>query len=169
MLLRDAKTFGKSGGFTLVELLIAVSLIAVLSGIILGVLDIPGTRKKTRDSQRIADLRKVQVALELYFSDVSRYPNPSPVCTGDGWCSISNLGVLVSDYIDVIPSDPSTNTYSYRTNAAGSIYALAAIMEVTSSNDTDMCSGLSSWSTLTSDGSTPAGYGEDLCYGVENQ
>lgn len=122
-------------GFTLVELLIAISLIAILSGVLLSVINPRGIQRKARDSQRVADLAKVKVALESYFTDHRAYP------VSGSWVLVHNVSGLVTDYINVLPRDPkedlacaTTNwrSYYYKTDSTGSRYVLATNVEVSS-------------------------------------
>lgn len=55
-------------GFTLLELLITISIIAILSLIIIFILNPAETLKKSRDAQRIADLSTLKTALGLYLT-----------------------------------------------------------------------------------------------------
>jgi len=59
-------------GFTLVEMLIVIAIIAVLSTLILR--GIGGALPKSRDARRIGDLRNVQSSLELFYSKQGTYP-----------------------------------------------------------------------------------------------
>lgn len=99
------ETKNSDKGFTLVELLIAISLIAILSGVLLGVLNPLGIQKTSRDSQRISDLAKIKVALENYFADNRAYPT-----NGSAWVKASGtslpLSALVSSYTARVPADP---------------------------------------------------------------
>ncbi len=54
-------------GFTLIELLVVISIIGLLSSIVLASLSI--TRASARDSERIAAVKQIQNALELYALD----------------------------------------------------------------------------------------------------
>ena len=57
---------GKSArGFTLIELLVVIAIIGILSSVVLASLN--SARKKGRDARRIADLKQLQLALELYY------------------------------------------------------------------------------------------------------
>ena len=124
-------------GFTLVELLIAISLIGILTGVLLAVINPRGIQSKARDSQRISDLAKVKVALESYFSDNRKYPNPST-----GWIKLSTLSTyLEGSYINKLPADPKATVtagcnidnwreYYYKTNAGGTVYVLATNLEI---------------------------------------
>ncbi len=59
-------------GFTLVELLVVIAIIGLLST--LAVVSLGSARSKARDARRISDIKQVQSALELYFSDAGAYP-----------------------------------------------------------------------------------------------
>ena len=54
-------------GFTLIELLVVISIIGLLSTVVLASLNT--ARVKARDAQRIAALKEIQKAVELYASD----------------------------------------------------------------------------------------------------
>lgn len=154
------KTYKNHSGFTLIELLVVITVIGALSGILLGVINSSGVRAKARDSQRIADIKKIQTALELYFADNRAYPVSNGGTGNDSWEQIGPgstgnqiVGALQPSYIDPVPQDPqgeSANNadpcgspdfqrYHYRTQNSGQTYYLAAILEVTSSNDESPC------------------------------
>jgi len=59
-------------GFTLIDLLVVISIIGLLSSVVLATLD--SARVKARDAQRITALKQIQTALELYYADNGRYP-----------------------------------------------------------------------------------------------
>ncbi len=61
----------KAGGFTLLELLIVVSIIAILSVALIFVLNPAETLKKTRDAQRISDMATLKTSLALYMTSTS--------------------------------------------------------------------------------------------------
>ena len=167
----------KSKGFTLIELMIVVLIIGILSGVTLGVLNSSGIRQKAKDAQRVSDIKRIQTALELYFSDRRGYPKTS------GWVSANTgLSSLVGPYIDKIPTDPGGLTganpcaaasagtyYSYITENTALTYAsqyiLTSRMEISSSDDISACAGLTNWT-----GSMSCAVPADVyCYGVQNQ
>ena len=123
-------------GFTLIEILVAVTIIAVLVSI--GVVSYASVNKRSRDAKRKGDVEQLRSALEMYRADIGYYPN-----TGSGsWEDASGLSaVLVSTYLPAIPSDPkSTQVYRFRaTNISGGNYygyCISAILESEDPNDT---------------------------------
>ena len=85
-------------GFTLVELIVVITIIILVTGV--GMVSFVGINKRSRDSRRIADLKKVSIALEVYRQEVGNYP--------------ANLSLLVPDYMDVVPTDPKAFSYYYQ-------------------------------------------------------
>jgi len=109
-------------GFTLIEILIVVAIIALLSSVILVGL---GTfRAKGRDSRRMADLREVQNGLELYFIKNGWYPNASD------WNGVTTALTGAGIGVSVIPRDLSSGwSYGYCVFNNGLNYVIAAYLE----------------------------------------
>lgn len=72
--LRQKRKFVKQG-FTLVELLIVVAIIGILATVVL--ISLNDARTKARDVRRLADVRQVALALELYYNKVGSYISAS--------------------------------------------------------------------------------------------
>lgn len=123
-------------GFTLIEVLVAVTIIAVLVSI--GVVSYTSVNKRSRDAKRKGDIEQIRSALEMYRADIGYYPN----INNGSWTNAAGLSaVLVPTYIPAVPSDPkSTQTYRYKeTNISGSNYygyCLTAYLESAEENDT---------------------------------
>lgn len=99
-------------GFTLIELLVVIAIIGLLSSVVLASLN--GARNKSKDARRIADLRQIQTALELYYSDNNAYPNTSGAWRSEcaAWGNLAPDNVipgLVPTHIPSFPSDPAMN------------------------------------------------------------
>ncbi len=112
----------KKPAFTLIELLVVIAIIGILAT--LAVVSLQNARKNARDAKRIADVRQMQTALELYHNDTGVYP-----LTGEIDSTIATGGVT---YMVVVPTAPtpadgdceeSDNTYTY-TSADGLTYAI---------------------------------------------
>lgn len=113
-----------SKGFTLVELLITIALVAILSGSVL-YLSVSGNLKKGRDGRRKADLESIRSALEIYRSDCGTYPG---TVTFGG--SVSGACPTSQVYMQTVPNDPlSTQIYTYSKTGTFS-YLLCANLEV---------------------------------------
>ncbi|HPY08877.1 MAG: type II secretion system protein [Patescibacteria group bacterium] len=59
-------------GFTLIELLVVIAIIGLLST--LSILALNSARARARDAKRVADVKQIQTALELYYNDAGDYP-----------------------------------------------------------------------------------------------
>lgn len=120
-------------GFTLIELLVVIAIIGLLST--LAVVALGSARQKARDSKRLSDLKQVQTALELYYTDNNAYPTEATAVTlGDTnyVCLNSASGFTTtgcpSPYMGLVPSDPGTGSYSY-VSASGTTYTISASLE----------------------------------------
>jgi len=106
-------------GFTLVELLVVMSIVAILAT--LGMTIYSTVLKNSRDSKRQADLAThIQPALEQYFADQLYYPVlgtgscPATPSVDDGkfrmGCALRNSGGTKT-YSQSLPADPITSNY----------------------------------------------------------
>lgn len=118
-------------GFTLIELLVVIAIIGLLST--LAVVALGSARQKARDSKRLSDLKQVQTALELYYTDNNTYPTSTNstlgtgnfVCLGSGGWGATGCA---SPYMGLVPSDPGTGSYVY-TSASGTSYSIVGAIE----------------------------------------
>src|SRR3954469_19188466 len=94
----------KVRGFTLIELLVVIAIIGVLASIVLASLD--SSRKKGRDARRLADVKQLQLALELYYDQNNSFPGD---ISNAGTCGTGSCAALLTGpgYISVVPKDPS--------------------------------------------------------------
>jgi prepilin-type N-terminal cleavage/methylation domain-containing protein len=110
-------------GFTLIEILIVVAIIALLASTVL--IGLGTVTQKGRDARRISDLKSIQVGLELYFTKTGSYP-PTPANWSDLQATLKGAAIGVS----TVPNDPrATATYLYAASADGTTYKLAADLE----------------------------------------
>jgi type II secretion system protein G len=139
--------YGSSKGFTLIELLVVVAIIGLLASIIL--VSLNGARSKGSDARRIADIREIQNALELYLQTCRSYPNVLSLTANNGSCP---GGVTLGTFLSSIPKDPRSNDgYLYTAFGSGApcySYHLGADLEVgqdegadVSANGASKCTG----------------------------
>lgn len=117
------KLRNKNKGFTLIELLVVIAIIGLLASVVL--LALNSARAKSRDAKRLADVRQLASAFEMYFNDNNSYPTYSGAA---GTLSVDTAPGLAPDYIGIIPKAPTpadgdcqgSNDYTYFTNITGS-------------------------------------------------
>lgn len=104
-------------GFTLVELIAVVLILAALAGVL--VPRVSDRLAAARDARRLADIGRIRDAVERFFLDKGRYPAPAPNPAYGGW-DVSNDGDLIPElveagYLERAPADPlNTDAYAYR-------------------------------------------------------
>lgn len=135
-------------GFTLVEILVSVAVIAILSTIVY--MSVGAARDKTYDTQRKSDLAQLGIALKLYREDNGAYPapgcganweagEPNPAYSSPGpadpvgnWYvteCVDYIPGLAPGYIPELPLDPTSEYvngegYMYTSKASGNSYKL---------------------------------------------
>lgn len=115
-------------GFTLIEVLIVVSIIGLLSSVVL--VGLGGFRARGADARRLADLRQVQNALELYYAKNGAYPVVS--CTDFSsktcWDGLESTLVGAGVGVSNIANDPNPSQ-SYVYASTGQNYTLGAKLQ----------------------------------------
>jgi general secretion pathway protein G len=82
-------------GFTLIELMVVLALIAVLAG--MGVVQYRNSVLRTKEAVLMEDLFRMRDAIDQYYADKAKYP--------------ASLETLVSEgYLRQLPKDPITNS-----------------------------------------------------------
>lgn len=157
-----------TAGFTLMELLIAITIMLIISGVSLS--SFWQSQKKSRDTQRKSELAQISRALELYNEDFGGYPDDS-VGLILGCQGVAGGEMMACDwkddfiayprgvevlYMKALPADPG-NSYQYYYQKVGSDFYLYSVLE----NDQDAFYNPSGWDVS---GGGPAGEcGEDFC------
>lgn len=136
-------------GFTLVELLIVIAIIAILGVIVFMVINPLELRKEGEDATRISDLANLQNAISIAMQEATT-SGAQVLCVGvsapcegkstnapttaarksdgTGWVKV-NLSTQKAVSLPVLPIDPTNDAtyfYHYKTNAAGDAWEINA-------------------------------------------
>lgn len=143
-------------GFTIVELLIVIVVVAILAAITIVAFN--GVQQRGRDADRKSGVAAIAKALELYYTDNGEYPVSSGSTTiNSSWsttadASWANLETQLRPYLGNVPDDPKptpgipgmsgggynydyyANKSSYCGSAYGQMYILVYRLEGTQQN-----------------------------------
>ncbi len=124
-------------GFTLIELLVVIAIIGLLAT--LAVVALNNARAKSRDAKRVSDIKQIQTALELYYSDMNKYPTavngPQALGVVNFQCLGTNGFTVVgaacfAPYMGLVPSNPTPNGQPYTiTTPSESSYTITFSLE----------------------------------------
>ncbi|MCX6792552.1 MAG: prepilin-type N-terminal cleavage/methylation domain-containing protein [Candidatus Falkowbacteria bacterium] len=114
----------KKTGFTLIELLVVIAIIGVLST--MAIIALGNARAKSRDAKRVADIKQISTALELYYADNNSYP--TIITPGNSISSPDGT----KTYMANIPNNPTpmndgncgNNNYTYASTSDNTNYSL---------------------------------------------
>jgi type IV pilus assembly protein PilA len=102
-------------GFTLVELLVVISIFSAVASTTLAVSQ--QGRVKARDAQRISNLKQIKTALELYYAANDSYPTSMGEFGATTFSIYSTwndqLGVDLSPYLTTLPHDPKEPSFYF--------------------------------------------------------
>lgn len=129
----DSTTQQVAKRFSLFELLLVIAILGLLST--LAIIIIGNERQKARDAARLEDMRELEVALQLYFSDNNRYPeSKEPVVLGQGnydclaesgWSAAGCESIYLSD----APANPTSGGAPYKYTSDGSVFRVEFELE----------------------------------------
>lgn len=130
-------------GFSLIELLVVISIMAILIG--LSAFGLQQARESARDGQRKSDLETIRTGLSFYKADCNKYPTPAG---GTGADFKTNFGSNFNGncvaptpvYIEKIPADPDPNKYYYYTSD-GTTYKICSSLETETGPTPTQCTG----------------------------
>ena len=129
-------------GFTLIELLVVIFIVGLLASLI--IVNVSNARATARDGKRIANLKAVQTALEMYNQTNREYPNTYSeriYSYNDGRANDDWVPSLKPTYLPVLPRDPKNNeTWRYVYRSDGKDYLLIAFLEnICGTKTSDSC------------------------------
>ena len=125
----------RTGGFTLVELIVVITILAILGTI--AFISLQWYSAQSRDAVRLSDLSSIKSWLELYNLDAGMYPSPNDetvityswAVAWTQWTFWDQAKKNI-DKLDKVPTDPLTDKkYVYSTNSTRYEFQLAWAME----------------------------------------
>ncbi|MEX2145037.1 MAG: prepilin-type N-terminal cleavage/methylation domain-containing protein [Candidatus Spechtbacterales bacterium] len=121
-----------SKGFTLIELLVVIAIIGILAAIVL--VSLRNIRESGRDTNRVANTRNVQLALEVEFDRAGTYPDQqgNVACVDNEANAVAAFITIGMDGVeDPLSDGPETagKDFFYVSNAAGTDYVLGVPLE----------------------------------------
>jgi len=121
----------KQKGFTLIEMLIVVAIIGILSALIL--VGLSQFRMRGRDARRIADVKQVQNASEIYYTRNLAYPTVTGGSASQRWGALTTTLTGAGLGLSQIPQDPlgSSHSYDYKDCNSSQNYVIAVSLEDT--------------------------------------
>ncbi len=99
------KKFNKKGGFTLIEILVVIGIIAILAAIVIIAINPARQFKQARDSQRTANVNAILNAIGQYTADNKGELPDIP----NGEVDEDLCEQLVPTYLPSLPTDPSSD------------------------------------------------------------
>lgn len=141
-------------GFTLLELLIVIGILAILAAVTVLVINPAQLLKRARDSQRMSDLATLQTAIGLYMTDVTplNITSSTAVCIfslasgcgapttcstasctnkqnvdGSGWVPINFTAISGGSPLGNLPIDPSNSSSSGHANQLYYVYKASSL------------------------------------------
>jgi type II secretion system protein G len=97
-------------GFTIIEILIVLAIIGIMFAIVTTYLT--AAKQRGRDAVRIANVKELQQAIEIYFSNCYQFPATLEALMNDCGGSSNSRPILNS-----IPKDPLGRDYGYYTTS----------------------------------------------------
>ncbi|MCK9438985.1 MAG: FISUMP domain-containing protein [Patescibacteria group bacterium] len=116
----------KKRAFTLIELLVVIAIIGILAT--LAVVALQQARQNARDAKRMADMKQIHTALELFANKYGRYPTQEEWNSGSIVSSTSQETFMYSIPTAPTPADgdclEASNTYTYIPQNNGATYTI---------------------------------------------
>lgn len=116
----------KYKGFTLMELMVVIAVMAIFLTLMVG--NIGGSRAQNRDIVRVSHIQDIRLALEEYRSSCGEFPNTLELGANNGDCP---SGFSLGDVVNELPVNPDydstaaffTSSYQYSNTFNGYVYA----------------------------------------------
>ena len=131
----------KSKGFTIVELLIVIVVIAILATLV--IVTFTGIQQKARDSKRETDIDALDSHLEAFYANNGYYPTLADL-VNNGQPNTTWLNTNMAGFDPTALTDPKGNIITSNNPAAGTYaysYVTTGCTTTESSSSTNACTG----------------------------
>ncbi len=112
-----------SKGFTLVELLVVISLVSILASVTISILNPVRQRNIAEDGVRQSNLQKYALGVEAYANANGKYPTLIEFNSYKEPTNPADLSIFISKIPDKEPTD--TAIYKYEGNSDGDKFGIA--------------------------------------------
>ena len=111
------KHHAKQSGFTMMELVVVISILAILAGALIP--RVANRMASARDARRLADIHAVRDAIDQFYLDHGRWPTHEQNAAYGGWDVSQDKNfipeLVEKGYLADVPHDPvDDDTYHYR-------------------------------------------------------
>ena len=115
--MRMTRSLRRQSGFTLLELMVVVAIIAIIAGIVL--VNYTKPRGNAQAAASEATMKEVATAMELYYQDNQSYPTSGAV-------NAALFGANARRYMQAAPTSPGPKggTYTYTLSADATSYTI---------------------------------------------
>lgn len=120
----------QTSGFTLIEILVVISIIGILAALLLA--NMAGIRGRAADAKLKNNMTQFRTALRYYYNENQSYP-PTP---GDSKCATIGLSTSFIDAA-VIPNSNPNICYYARTGTGDSFYAYVQLNSDAGTEDSE--------------------------------
>lgn len=129
-------------GFTLVEMLVVIAIIAILAGAVLLAINPVATMRKSRDTTRLSDLDSLRSAINIALTEgeIALVAMTGPENSGNGNQAVDGSGYVeygpisgktgLGRYIPALPLDPTNDAdFVYTFQSTADNYEINAVLE----------------------------------------
>jgi len=143
----------KQKGFTLIEMLVVIAIIAILAGAVLIAINPAETMRKSRDSTRLSDMDTLRSAINMALAEEEIRLIESSGNSGAGtqaadgtgyieYTKVDPAGTGLAKYIPALPKDPlNEGDYVYTFSSTADDYEINARLESTSNDEKELNDG----------------------------
>lgn len=129
----------QSNGFSLIELLVVISIIGTLAGLL--ITNMVGVRGRAADTKIKNNMRQMKTSLRLYYNDYQQYPNASSGamagCGTSGSTACTDGGVFSAGSGPTVYMQELPASFTYSVTADNESFVVATSLSNASDSDVE--------------------------------